>query len=227
MGILGIPAPSALLPFCPSALLPFCPSALPQSCVGSVRAPSARTPTQDCELCNLLAAKLEILANNAGMANVCVVPLSFIFMRGQGVKIFSLVAKRCRDDGLLIPTRKAGMLSPDEEEEDEEGYEGAIVLEPQVTFSLGARERAKLAPSDPSKSLTKIPGCTSRAFARVQGRGSPPPLPRDKRLAILVKLLHGSKGGAHPRPCPRDKRLACTSTTPSRCSTTTRCTRRR
>ena len=28
---------------------------------------------------------------------------------------------------------------------------------PQVTFSLGARERAKLAPSDPSKSLTKIP----------------------------------------------------------------------
>lgn len=32
--------------------------------------------------------KLELLANNMGMANVCSVPLSYIFLRGQGVKIF-------------------------------------------------------------------------------------------------------------------------------------------
>ena len=84
------------------------------------------------------------------MANVCVVPLSFIFMRGQGVKIFSLVARRCREDGFLIPTRfvqprpgdrgyKAGAAARwDEqgEEAGEEGYEGAIVLEPEVGMYL-------------------------------------------------------------------------------------------
>ena len=104
------------------------------------RAVIAAYCVQDCELCNLLAAKLETLANNVGMANVCWVPLSFIFMRGQGVKIFSLVAKRCREDGMLIPTRSRPVLGagPTEggEGDDEEGYEGAIVLEPQVGLYL-------------------------------------------------------------------------------------------
>jgi DNA polymerase elongation subunit (family B) len=92
---------------------------------------------QDCALCNQLAAKLEIVANNAGMANVCSVPLSFIFMRGQGVKIFSLVAKQCRADGLLIPT-KARVKEGEEivVDDDGEGYEGAIVLDPEVGMYL-------------------------------------------------------------------------------------------
>ena len=78
------------------------------------------------------------------MANVCVVPLSFIFMRGQGVKIFSLVARRCREDGFLIPTRfvkprpgdRGYEAGADGEEEEEDGYEGAIVLEPEVGMYL-------------------------------------------------------------------------------------------
>lgn len=90
---------------------------------------------QDCALCNQIAAKLEILTNNSGMANVCRVPLSFIFMRGQGVKIFSLVAHRCREDGFLIPVRKkVGDASGPEGEQD--GYEGAIVLEPETGMYL-------------------------------------------------------------------------------------------
>lgn len=92
---------------------------------------------QDCELCNRLADKLQLIANNMGMANVCSVPLSFIFMRGQGVKIFSLVAKQCREDGLLIPVRPRPAMGAAAAEED--GYEGAIVLEPQVGLCrLGA-----------------------------------------------------------------------------------------
>jgi DNA polymerase elongation subunit (family B) len=86
---------------------------------------------QDCALCNHLMMKLEILANNAGMANVCNVPLSYIFMRGQGIKIFSLVAKQCKEYDFLIPTRTKGGVDGDEPE-DEEGYEGAIVLEPKT-----------------------------------------------------------------------------------------------
>jgi DNA polymerase elongation subunit (family B) len=58
---------------------------------------------QDCVLCIRLIRKLEIIANNIGMANVSIVPFSYIFLRGQGVKIFSLVSKECRDHNFLIP----------------------------------------------------------------------------------------------------------------------------
>lgn len=79
---------------------------------------------QDCELCNKMMIKLEVLANNMGMANVCLVPLSFIFMRGQGIKIFSLVLKQCRDDGFLIPVVKP--------RGGDTAFEGALVLEPKA-----------------------------------------------------------------------------------------------
>jgi DNA polymerase elongation subunit (family B) len=87
---------------------------------------------QDCALCNHLMMKLEIIANNVGMANVCNVPLSFIFMRGQGIKIFSLVSKQCKEEEFLIPTVQKKFGDDGEEEEDQEGYEGAIVLEPKT-----------------------------------------------------------------------------------------------
>jgi len=46
----------------------------------SDRAKIAKYCIQDCSLCNLLIIKLEVIANNLGMANVCHVPLSYIFM---------------------------------------------------------------------------------------------------------------------------------------------------
>jgi DNA polymerase elongation subunit (family B) len=108
---------------------------------------------QDCALCNKLINKLSIVSNNIGMANVCSVPLSYIFLRGQGVKIFSLVAKECKDKGFLIPVLKKPKQEDDKskkkirfntsygddtesEDEDEGGYEGAIVLEPQPGIYL-------------------------------------------------------------------------------------------
>jgi DNA polymerase delta subunit 1 len=77
----------------------------------------------DCVLCNRLINKLDIITNNIGMSNVCMVPLSYLFLRGQGVKILSLVAMRCRQEGFLIPVL-------DKNDLEEEGYEGAIVLKP-------------------------------------------------------------------------------------------------
>ena len=83
---------------------------------------------QDCALCNLLIIKLEIFANNVGMSNVCLVPLHFIFMRGQGIKIFSLVMKECKDDGFLIP-----VVRPNNRDiVQEDSFEGALVLEPKT-----------------------------------------------------------------------------------------------
>jgi DNA polymerase elongation subunit (family B) len=61
---------------------------------------------QDCELCNHLVMKLEIIANNMGMSNVCLVPMEYIFMRGQGIKIFSLVLNECNNQKTLIPVVK-------------------------------------------------------------------------------------------------------------------------
>ncbi|MCU0492572.1 MAG: hypothetical protein MUD01_13350 [Chloroflexaceae bacterium] len=57
--------------------------------------------------------------------------MSYIFMRGQGIKIFSLVLKQCREDGFLVPVIKMGQPAGGGEEDDQDGYEGAIVLEPK------------------------------------------------------------------------------------------------
>jgi len=70
------------------------------------RALIAKYCVQDCALCNRIISKLQVLANNIGMAIVCNVPLSYLFLRGQGVKIFSLVSKKCREREHLIPVLK-------------------------------------------------------------------------------------------------------------------------
>lgn len=82
---------------------------------------------QDCALVSKLMAKLEIITNNISMANVCHVPLHYIFFRGQGIKSLSLVAKFCRKNNYLIPVMK----KPDE---PDDGYEGATVFEPKIGF---------------------------------------------------------------------------------------------
>jgi DNA polymerase elongation subunit (family B) len=119
------------------------------------RARVAKYCVQDCALCNFLVIKLEIVANNVGMSNVCCVPFSYIFLRGQGVKILSLFARECKKENYLLPhldkkwecticgrinssfnevckftkagiTIECGGLKP-----ERDGYEGAIVLVPE------------------------------------------------------------------------------------------------
>ena len=101
------------------------------------RAVIARYCLQDCALVNRLIHKLKVLENNLGMGNVCSVPLSYLFMRGQGVKIFSLVAKECRKKQTLVPVLRS--FRPELEDPtaaDEPGYEGAIVLDPKEGIYL-------------------------------------------------------------------------------------------
>ena len=78
---------------------------------------------KDCILVNDLINKLQVITNNLGMSNVCIVPFSFLFTRGQGIKIFSLVAKFCNDENFIIKD-----LTPDDI--DKNSYEGAIVFVP-------------------------------------------------------------------------------------------------
>ena len=78
---------------------------------------------QDCLLCNKLISKLQVVQNNMAMSNVCYVPFSFLFLRGQGIKIFSLVSKKCMElNYSIIDFRKS---------KENIRYDGAIVLEPK------------------------------------------------------------------------------------------------
>lgn len=79
---------------------------------------------QDCRLCNLLLIKKNVITNNMGMGNVCLVPLQFLFTRGQGIKIFSLMSNECREEGMLI-------RDITNDRRDTSGYEGAIVFKPK------------------------------------------------------------------------------------------------
>ena len=78
---------------------------------------------QDCALVNRLFHKMKVLENNIGMSNVCLVPLSYIFHRGQGAKIYSLVMYECTKRKQVIPSKEVI---------DDGMYEGAIVLTPKT-----------------------------------------------------------------------------------------------
>jgi DNA polymerase elongation subunit (family B) len=110
------------------------------------RARVAKYCLQDCDLVIELFQKLEVLNNSIAMANVCWVPVEFIFTRGQGIKSESLVFYECRKEDQLIPVLPAPPRRPDAADggtdtaiapvpetiqgDDNEGYEGAIVLNP-------------------------------------------------------------------------------------------------
>ena len=91
----------------------------------SGRAKVAKYCIMDCELCIHLLLQLDIIPNNIGMATVSHVPLSYIFLRGQGIKISSISTKVCSEKDTRIPT-----LKNYSESKMDDGFEGAIVLEP-------------------------------------------------------------------------------------------------
>ena len=84
---------------------------------------------QDCELCNNMTNKLFTIINYVGMANVCYVPLNWIFNRGQSQKVYSLVSKKCKEEGYIIRTIKKN-YDDKNDDKDKITYEGAIVVKP-------------------------------------------------------------------------------------------------
>jgi DNA polymerase elongation subunit (family B) len=62
------------------------------------------------------------------MSRICSVPINFLIFRGQGIKLTSYVAKKCREKNTLMPDlEKFG---------SNEGYEGAIVLPPKCSMYM-------------------------------------------------------------------------------------------
>ena len=114
---------------------------------GSIgRATVGKYCLQDCDLVLELYKKLETFNNSMSMANVCSVPVSYIFTRGQGIKIESLIFKQCRERNILIP-----VLTIPSQTGSDDTYEGAIVLDPEPGFyaqsPIGVCDFASLYPS--------------------------------------------------------------------------------
>ncbi len=82
---------------------------------------------QDCVLVQSLLSKIDIITGFIEMSNLCSVPIDYLVMRGQGIKLFSFIAKKCLESNTLIPVR---------DKENSGDYEGAIVLEPKCGLYL-------------------------------------------------------------------------------------------
>jgi DNA polymerase elongation subunit (family B) len=107
------------------------------------RAVIARYCVQDCQLVLDLFKKLDVFNNAMSMANVCSVPIPYIFLRGQGIKIESLMFKYCYEREQCIAVLPGGG-------DGGEKYEGAIVLDPVpgfYTVPVGVADFASLYPS--------------------------------------------------------------------------------
>ena len=87
------------------------------------RAVIAKYCIQDCNLVHHLMKKVDVVTGYNEMAKICSVPISFLVIRGQGIKLTSYMAKKCREKNTLMPVIDKGPSG--------EGYEGAIVLPPK------------------------------------------------------------------------------------------------
>ena len=83
---------------------------------------------KDCTLVQDIMDKIDLITDFTEMASYCSVPMGFIVLRGQGIKLTSYISKKCREKGTLMPTI--------EKLENDGGYEGAIVLPPKCNLYL-------------------------------------------------------------------------------------------
>jgi len=87
------------------------------------RAIIAKYCIQDCNLLHHLVRKNDVLTGMSEIASICSIPIDFVVMRGQGIKLLSFIAKKCREKRTLMPV----MDKP----ENDGSYEGAICLHPK------------------------------------------------------------------------------------------------
>lgn len=75
-----------------------------------------------------LMNKLSVMVNHIEMARVTGVPLDFILTRGQQIKVFSMLLRKTRKEGLLIPNM------PKHGSDQDQTFEGATVIEPKKAY---------------------------------------------------------------------------------------------
>ena len=78
---------------------------------------------QDCNLVHHLLRKNDVITGMTEIAAICSIPIDFVVMRGQGIKLLSFIAKKCREQNILMPVI--------DKAENDGSYEGAICLPPK------------------------------------------------------------------------------------------------
>jgi DNA polymerase delta subunit 1 len=83
---------------------------------------------KDSYLPMMLLSKLAVIVNYVEMARVTGVPLNYLLTRGQQIKVFSMILRKTRLEGLLIPNiAKHGGA-------EDASYEGATVIDPKKAY---------------------------------------------------------------------------------------------
>ena len=82
----------------------------------------------DCDNVLWLLLKVDVITDKVEMSNLCDVPLSYLMLRGQGIKLQSYVSKKCGEKNTLMPTIQKS--------NNEDGYEGAYVFQPKTGLYL-------------------------------------------------------------------------------------------
>ena len=72
--------------------------------------------------------KIDVMTGYIEMAKICSVPISFLVLRGQSIKLTSFIAKKCREKRTLMPVIERSFGN--------ESYEGAICLPPKCNLYL-------------------------------------------------------------------------------------------
>lgn len=98
---------------------------------------------QDCALCNRLAERCKTVLDRAAMATLSHVPLRFVILRGQSIKVQSLVANEClKCKTIILELPRDGVALP---------LQGATVMDPKRGFydatPIGVLDFASLYPS--------------------------------------------------------------------------------
>ncbi|TMW55420.1 hypothetical protein Poli38472_013311 [Pythium oligandrum] len=91
-----------------------------------------------------LLDKLSFVVNYIEMARVTGVPIDFLIERGQQIKVYSMLLRKCQNASLVVPTlARTG-------DNGDAGYEGATVIEPKkayYTVPIATLDFASLYPS--------------------------------------------------------------------------------
>ena len=100
------------------------------------RAVIAKYCIQDCNLVHYLMNKIDVITGFIEMAKICSVPMNFLVMRGQGIKLTSYIAKKCREKDTLMPVIEKPEYIEARDGANWAGYDGAIVLPPKCNLYL-------------------------------------------------------------------------------------------
>ncbi len=91
---------------------------------------------QDCNLVHHLMNKIDVITGFVEMAKICSVPMNFLVLRGQGIKLTSFIAKKCREKDTLMPVVEKTVSKKPRPGYYWDGYDGAIVLDPKCNLYL-------------------------------------------------------------------------------------------